>query len=65
MDKGTVYVIKDGHMQVAETGNQPKNALLFAASGKSLAQMVREHTEQLKQNSEMLRSRLAAASKWD
>lgn len=65
MSKGTVYVIKNGQTQIAESGNQPKNALLFAASGKSLAQMIIEQTEQFKENAELVRSRLAAASKWD
>ncbi|RAV12968.1 hypothetical protein [Paenibacillus contaminans] len=65
MGKGTVYVIKNGQTQIAESGNQPKNALLFAASGKSLAQMIIEQTEQFKENAELVRSRLAAASKWD
>ncbi|UUZ85835.1 hypothetical protein LJK88_21640 [Paenibacillus sp. P26] len=62
MNKETVYVIKNGRVEVA-TGAQPKDALLFTSSGKSIAQIIREQKERIMRNGQFLRSRVEAATK--
>jgi hypothetical protein len=55
-------VKKDGNTEVA-VGPQPKDALLFVPSAKSLSQRIREQREKAAENSKFIRTRIEAATK--
>jgi hypothetical protein len=57
-----VYVSLDGVVKEA-VGTQPKNALLFAPSKKSAAQVIREQRANRQRNSQFIKERLDEAFK--
>ncbi|GIP38666.1 hypothetical protein J31TS4_19460 [Paenibacillus sp. J31TS4] len=65
MHDGNVYVIKDGRVEIAKNGRQPKDAMLFGSSRKTPAQALREQAERIRQSCSFVQSRLVLATKRD
>ena len=57
-----VYVLNNGKISEAD-GMEPKDALLFAPSDKSSAQLVSEQRAALKLNTQFILARFAAATR--
>ncbi|BBI31672.1 MULTISPECIES: hypothetical protein [Cohnella] len=58
----SVYVSKNGKVSLA-VGDQPKDALLFAPSKKSSAQLVKEDLSAWKLSNSIIQERFAKATK--
>jgi len=58
----SVYVLKDGKISLA-TGTQPKDALLFAPSGKSSSQVIKEDRAAWKVSNSLIQQRFKEATK--
>ncbi|MDF2652678.1 MAG: hypothetical protein K0Q73_8483 [Paenibacillus sp.] len=58
----SVYVSIDGKVSVA-VGDQPKDALLFAPSKKSSAQVIREQRASWRFNNQMIKDRFEEATR--
>jgi hypothetical protein len=58
----SVYVLKNGKVTIA-VGAQPKDALLFASSKKTSAQLIREDKAKCKRNYDFMKERFTAAYK--
>ncbi|CAM4390420.1 hypothetical protein L1N85_23825 [Paenibacillus alkaliterrae] len=58
--KTKVYVSLNGVVKEA-VGSQPKDALLFAPSVKSISQVIKEQREARSKNSKFIKERLAEA----
>ncbi|MDF2814228.1 MAG: hypothetical protein K0Q81_428 [Paenibacillus sp.] len=58
----SVYVSIDGKVSLA-IGEQPKDALLFAPTKKSSAQVIREQRDSWKRNNQMIKDRFEEATR--